>query len=77
MALKVEAVYLTEYDIYDDVAADLPRFIDDVYNETPRYSALGDLSPIQFEERTPPALSKPPPDLVQRQGALNCSGTLL
>ncbi len=28
--LKVEAVYLTEYDTCDDVAADLPRFIDEV-----------------------------------------------
>jgi putative transposase len=49
--LKVEAVYPMALETFDDIAEHLPRFIDDIYNQRRLHSALGYVSPTQFEEQ--------------------------
>jgi putative transposase len=49
--LKVEAVYPMSFETFTDVAESLPHFIEEIYNTRRLHSALGYLSPQQFEDQ--------------------------
>jgi putative transposase len=51
--LKVEAVYPMAFETFDDVADQLPRFIDDIYNQRRLFPSGCYVSPAQFEQKLP------------------------
>jgi putative transposase len=46
---QTEEVFLNEHEKYADAMKNLGHFIDAVYNKKRMHSAIGDLSPSQFE----------------------------
>jgi transposase InsO family protein len=49
--LKVEEVYMSDYETYDDVLASIPYFIEDMYNKKRLHSSLGYMPPEEFEDK--------------------------
>jgi putative transposase len=49
--LKVEEVYMGEYNTYEDVLFFIPYFIEEVYNKKRLHSSLGYMPPEEFEDK--------------------------
>jgi hypothetical protein len=63
------------YETFDDVAASLPHFMEDVYNAKRRPSALGYVSPVESEEKCAPQMANlmgasPPEGVHSKEGSL-------
>ena len=65
--LKHEEVNLTEYRNLEEAVASIGRFIEQVYNRERLHSALGYLSPVEFEQALPPPLAA---EKLAHQGVL-------
>lgn len=61
--LKQEEVYLANYETYLEVIENLPRFIEEVYNEKRVHSGIDYLTPSELEER----VRKDPSNLDNRR----------
>jgi len=49
--LKVEEVYMSEYQTFEDVLNSIPYFIEEVYNSKRLHSSLGYMPPEEFEHK--------------------------
>ncbi len=47
--LKVEEVYMKEYETFEDALKNIQKFIEEVYNEKRLHSGIGYMSPNKFE----------------------------
>ena len=49
--IKVEEVYMSDYESYEDVLASIPYFIEEMYNKKRLHSSLGYMPPEEFEDK--------------------------
>jgi transposase InsO family protein len=57
--IKEEEVYLSDYRDFADASANIRRFLDDVYNVKRIHSALGYLTPQEFEDQWRASQARP------------------